>query len=98
MKLLPIAALALFVATPAAAQVQARVCTRDHNGVLNVRSALGTHGRVIGSFRNGQIVNLTGWYGIAYGGYRWHQTTGNGWVRGDYLCPVYFPAHGPGTF
>ena len=87
------------VSSPANAAVVAQVCTRDYNGYLNVRNRLGTHGRVIGRVNNGQYISLTGWNGQTYNGYRWYQTSGNGWVRSDYLCnPRTNVSHGPGNF
>ena len=89
----------IFAGIPANAGVVAQVCTRDHNGYLNVRNQLGTHGRVIGRLNNGQYVNLTGWHGKNYQGFNWYQTTGNGWVRSDYLCnPRTSVSRGPGNF
>lgn len=84
-------------ATPAIAGPNARVCTRDADGFVNIRAVIGLGSRITGRAYNGQTIPLSGWHGTQYQGFTWFQTSGGGWIRGDYLCAPQ-PQYGPGNF
>lgn len=78
---------ALSLSAPAQAQHLMYVCTRDANGVLNVRANHNTRSAIIGQLRNGQtvIIEDTFWR-PGDGSPIWVLVRGFGWVRGDYIC------------
>ncbi|MBW4643908.1 MAG: SH3 domain-containing protein [Goleter apudmare HA4340-LM2] len=66
-----------------------RVCTRDRNGLLNMRSGPGTGYRVVYRVPNRTIVSVLNSTDRSYGGYYWYEVAFRnqvGWVRGDFVC------------
>jgi uncharacterized protein YgiM (DUF1202 family) len=66
-----------------------RICTRDGNGRLNMRSGPGTNYRVVYQVPNRALVSVVNSTDTSYGGYYWYQVVFRnqvGWVRGDFLC------------
>ena len=75
------------LADPLPAQAKgARVCTRNYDGYLNVRSAPDTRAKIIGRRNNDQYVWFSGGFHRGRDGHMWHQMSSGGWLRGDYLC------------
>lgn len=84
--------LSLSTVLPAESYILARrrVCTRDWNGVLNLRSGPGQNYRSLGTVKNGDWIDIVGG---AQGtdGHFWAYiepswSTNRYWVRSDYIC------------
>ena len=69
-------------------RLQVRVCTRNANGKVNIRTGPGTEYSSIAQIPNGTIMN-TVMQDTGSDGYQWYALElGNvvGWARGDFLC------------
>lgn len=97
MKLAPLALLSSILLgalwTPSAEayiQRRARVCTRDWNGVLNLRQGPGQEFRTISQMRNNDQIDIIS-SALGRDGYTWYYVEpawsyNRYWVRADYIC------------
>ena len=80
------------IPSPAQAGHMARVCTNHAQGRLNLREYPNLSAPRIGEVANGTVIFKTN--DVVHSpqsGYRWHRVSYaglNGWMRGDYICPV----------